>query len=194
MNCKLCRVINRDLGFIVAAHRFLQCEKLFNFDKVEHWNVIVSRYSWEFSPLAECAGGWKKHFPTAYQEMFNGNDSFCSISQVLNNFPRLTSLYFFTFPNWPLKLNCTIRWQQSGVFEQLTSSESWKFFFATNKLQNTLDAPFTQAIYPLMFAAFIENPDSTTLTERLHIVLFSGYVVEFGRVIIYLRKRLPVTG
>ena len=109
---------------------------------------------------------YKKHFPTAYQEMFNGNDSFCSISQFLNNFPRLTSLYFFSFPNWQLKLNCTIRWQQSGDFEKLTSSESWKFFFATNKLQNTLHAPVTLAIYPLMFAASIENPDSTTLTGK----------------------------
>ena len=36
MKCKFCRIIRRDLGFIVAAHRFLQREKLFNFDKVEH--------------------------------------------------------------------------------------------------------------------------------------------------------------
>ena len=40
-----------DLGFIVAAHRFLQREKLFNFDKVENWILIVSRYWWETSPV-----------------------------------------------------------------------------------------------------------------------------------------------
>ena len=32
MNCRLCRIIKRDLGFIVDAHRFMQMEKLFNFD------------------------------------------------------------------------------------------------------------------------------------------------------------------
>ena len=38
-----------------------------------------------------------------------------SISEQL---PRPTSLYFFTFLKWPLKLHCTFRWQQSGGFEQ----------------------------------------------------------------------------
>ena len=47
------------------------------------------------------------------------------ISQQL---PRLTSLYFFSFLEWQLKLDCTFRWQLSGVFEQLTSPESWNFF------------------------------------------------------------------
>ena len=47
------------------------------------------------------------------------------ISQQL---PRLTSLNFFRFPKCPLKLNCIFCWQQSGGFEQLTNSESWKLF------------------------------------------------------------------
>ena len=47
------------------------------------------------------------------------------ISQQL---PTLTSLYFFSFLNWPLKLDCTFRWQQSGGFEQLTTPGSWKWF------------------------------------------------------------------
>ena len=38
--------------------------------------------------------------------------------------PRPISLSFFSFPKWPLKFNCTFRWQQSGDFEQLTKSES----------------------------------------------------------------------
>ena len=33
MNCKLCRIIRREYGFIVVIHRFLQTEKLINFDK-----------------------------------------------------------------------------------------------------------------------------------------------------------------
>ena len=36
MNCKLCRITRRDLGFIAAAHLFLSREKLFNFGKFEH--------------------------------------------------------------------------------------------------------------------------------------------------------------
>ena len=31
-------------------------------------------------------------------------------------FPRLKSLYFFSFPNWPLKLECTFRLQHSDGF------------------------------------------------------------------------------
>ena len=33
MNCKLCRIIRRESGFIVVVHRFLQTEKLFSFYK-----------------------------------------------------------------------------------------------------------------------------------------------------------------
>ena len=33
MNCKLCRIIRRESGFIVVVQRFLQMEKLFNFYK-----------------------------------------------------------------------------------------------------------------------------------------------------------------
>ena len=60
MNCKLCRFIRRDLGFILVALRFLQREKLFNFDKVEHWFLNVTRYRWENSPVVGDVGGWKK--------------------------------------------------------------------------------------------------------------------------------------
>ena len=60
MDCKLCRIIRRDLCFIVAVHRFLQREKLFNFDKFEHWVLIVSRYWWETSPLVGYVRSWKK--------------------------------------------------------------------------------------------------------------------------------------
>ena len=47
------------------------------------------------------------------------------ISQQLH---RLTSLYFFSFLNRPLKLDCTFPWQHSGGSEQLFTPESWKFF------------------------------------------------------------------
>ena len=45
------------------------------------------------------------------------------ISQQLS---RLTSLYFFSFLNRPLKLDCTFPWQKSGGSEQLFTPESWK--------------------------------------------------------------------
>ena len=60
INCKLCRIIRRDLGFIVAAHCCLWREKLFNFDKFEHWILIVSRYWWKISPVVEYVRSWKK--------------------------------------------------------------------------------------------------------------------------------------
>ena len=41
---------------------------------------------------------------------------------------RLASVYFFSFLNWPLKLDCTFSWQHSGGSEQLFTPESWKFF------------------------------------------------------------------
>ena len=45
------------------------------------------------------------------------------ISQQLS---RLTSLYFFSFLNRPLKLDCTFPWHNSGGSEQLFTPESWK--------------------------------------------------------------------
>ena len=45
------------------------------------------------------------------------------ISQQL---PTLTSLYFFSFLNRPLKLDCTFLWQHSGGSEQLFTPESSK--------------------------------------------------------------------
>ena len=47
------------------------------------------------------------------------------ISQQL---PRPTSLYFFSILNWPLKLDCTFRWQHSRRSEQLFPPESRKLF------------------------------------------------------------------
>ena len=60
MNWKLWRIIRRDLSFFVAAHCFLQREKLFNFDKVEHWVLILSKFWWETSQVVEYVGSWKK--------------------------------------------------------------------------------------------------------------------------------------
>ena len=47
---------------------------------------------------------------------------------ISRQLPRLTSLYFFSFLNRPLKLDCTFPWQHSGGSEQLFTPESWKFF------------------------------------------------------------------
>ena len=58
-NCKLCRILRRDFGSIVVAHRFRQREKLFNFDEVDYWILIVSRYWWETSPMVGYVSSWK---------------------------------------------------------------------------------------------------------------------------------------
>ena len=47
------------------------------------------------------------------------------ISQQL---PRLIALYFFSFPNWPFKRDCTFCWQHSGGFEEITILGCWKLF------------------------------------------------------------------
>ena len=47
---------------------------------------------------------------------------------VSQQLPRLTSLYFFSFLNWPMKLDCTFPWKHSGGSEQLFTPESWKLF------------------------------------------------------------------
>ena len=51
---------------------------------------------------------WKKHFPTAYQEMLNGDASFRSISQFLNNFPDLFLFTSLVFPK--------DRWNLTALF------------------------------------------------------------------------------
>ena len=47
------------------------------------------------------------------------------ISQQL---PSPTSLYFSSFLNWPLKLECIFPWQHSGGSEHLFTPENWKLF------------------------------------------------------------------
>ena len=75
MNCKLCSIMRRDLGLWVVAHRFLQRKKLFNFDKVGHWNLTVCRCWWETLPVFNYVGSWKKRV------VFVGNDFWRMISQ-----------------------------------------------------------------------------------------------------------------
>ena len=59
-NCKLRRIREKDLGFIVAERRFLQMEKLLNFDKVEHWIPIVSRFWLKISSAIGYFRSWRK--------------------------------------------------------------------------------------------------------------------------------------
>ena len=75
MNCKLCRIIGRDLSFNVVAHRFLQREQLFNFDRVELRILIVSKYWWEFSPIVGYVDSSQKRLTVV------GNNSYRMIFQ-----------------------------------------------------------------------------------------------------------------
>ena len=85
------------------------------------------------------------------------------ISQSL---PRLTSLYFHSFLEWPLKLHCTFRWQLSGAFEQITSPKSWILFFCKYKLTKHFSSIFKPSYLPFIFVASIECTDSSSLTGK----------------------------
>ena len=78
-----------------------------------------------------------------------------------------------------------------------TMNFSWKqkiVFFASNKLQSTLQAILTLIIYPWIFVASFECLDSPTVTGKRTFCTTFKMVVQFGRVIINKWKRLPVTG
>ena len=59
MNCKLCGILRTDLAFIVAAHCFLQMEKLFKLDKVENLFLVISKYWSENSPVVGYFVAWR---------------------------------------------------------------------------------------------------------------------------------------
>ena len=86
-----------------------------------------------------------------------------AISQQL---PRFTSLYFFSFLEWLLRLDCACPWQHSGVLKLYSLLEAGSYSLASNKLQCTLHAFFNQVICTLIVVASIECLDSTTLTGK----------------------------
>ena len=86
------------------------------------------------------------------------------ISQRLS---RLTSLYFFSFLKWPLKLVCTFCWQLSVLLNNwLPLLKAGNYFLASNKLQSTLQAVLTLVIYPFSFVSSIECTKSSILTGK----------------------------
>ena len=62
MNCTFCRILWWDFGFVVVVHLFLHREKSFISRKVEHWNLIVGKFQWAFSPVVSYVGSWKNEF------------------------------------------------------------------------------------------------------------------------------------
>ena len=70
MNWGLCRIIRKGLGFIIVVHRFLQTQKFSNFDKAEHWILIVNRYWWETSPVVGYVGSSKKTVAVVGNDFF----------------------------------------------------------------------------------------------------------------------------
>ena len=85
------------------------------------------------------------------------------ISQQLH---RLTSLYFFSFLNRPLKIDCTFPWQHSGVPNNYSLLKAGNSSLASNKLQCTLYTIFTRVICTLIFVASIDCPSSPTLASK----------------------------
>ena len=112
MKCKLCRIIRRDLGVIVAEYLFLQKQKLFICGKVEHWILIVSRYWWETSPVVGYIRSWKKRIAVV------GNDF-----QIL--IFRVTSCCFYM--SLPMHTCCI--WTTFPFFGRIYNSfHIWEFF------------------------------------------------------------------
>ena len=64
MNCRLCRIIRKEYGFIVVLHRLLKREKLFNFDK--GWELKSYRKQ---ILLKNSTSSWKKRV-AAVEEYF----------------------------------------------------------------------------------------------------------------------------
>ena len=73
------------------------------------------------------------------------------ISQQL---PRLTSLYWDSFLKWPLKLEWTFRWQQSGAFEPRTSPENWNLFFCKEQVIKNFSNNFHPNYLPINLCRF----------------------------------------
>ena len=107
----------------------------------------------------------KEAFSDGIQDVHLGRFILHSVP-ISQQFHRFTSFSFSSFPNWPLKHDCSFRWQHSGGFEQLTIWKAGNYSIASNKLPSTLHAIFTLIIYPLIFVAAIECPDSTTMTGK----------------------------
>ena len=73
---------------------------------------------------------------------------------ISEQFPRLTSLSFFSFLNWPFKHNCTFRWQHSGDFEHLTTLESWKLFSCKYQVTEHPSCSFCPSYLPINLCSF----------------------------------------
>ena len=86
---------------------------------------------------------------------------------IFQQFPRLTSLYFFlVFSNDCWNLTSILVDNSQVVLTNQTILKTGKYSLANNKLQSTLFSIFTLVTYPLFVVASIECPDFTTLTGK----------------------------
>ena len=91
---------------------------------------------------------------------------------ISKEIPKLTYLYFFSFLKWPLKHNCPFADKSQVILNNYPLLNYpiihylGIYSLAIINLQSTLHAPFTLAIYPLIFVASIECADSTTLNGK----------------------------
>ena len=114
---------------------------------------------------------------------------------IFQQLPRLTSLYFVSFLNWPLKLDCTFRWQQSNGFEHLGPAESWKLFSCKSQVTMHSSCNFHPSYLPINLCSFYWGVRTLLLwTVRTHFVLLSSYANKIVRISIFIWKQLVVTG
>ena len=130
-----------------------------------------------------------KQFWTTYEDIFNCDTSIYSVSQFLNNF--LDSFLFtsLVFSN--------DRWSMTALFVENSQVLLKKLplliaeicCLESYKLQSILQVFLALIIYPVVFVASSECPESATLTGGKHIVLVSSYLVQVGQINIYIWNR-----
>ena len=77
---------------------------------------------------------------------------------ICQQLPRLTWLSFFSFLNWPLKHDCTFRWQHSAGFEQLTALEGWKLFSCKQQVTEHTSCNLHPSYLPINLCSFYWVP------------------------------------
>ena len=98
--------------------------------------------------------------------MFKWDVLSCSVSQFLDNFLDLPLFISLVFWNDRWNMTALIVDNIQVVLNNKPVLRAGNYSLASNKLKSTLHAIFTLVIYPLIFVAYTECPDSTTLTGK----------------------------
>ena len=135
-----------------------------------------------------------KPFLIAWEEMFNWDASFYSVSQLLNYFPDLPLFTSLLFSNDRWNLTAPFLDNSQVVLNNWSLLKAGNYCLTSNKLQSILHAIWTRVIYTLIFAASLSVWTLQLWPVRTHLLLLSSYVVQVSWVYMYKLNRLPGTG